>query len=380
MTARLDTLLVHAGALHPRPEGAVVTPIFRSANYEAGEEGAADEVRYVRYSNTPNHRVLGARLAAAEGGEAGLVTASGMAAISATLMSALSAGDHLLCQSGVYGGTTSLMLRHLPRWGIEVTFVDLDAPETWAAALRPRTRMFYAESVSNPHMRVGALDKVVSFCQAQGLTSVIDNTFLSPALFQPLPFGFDVVVHSATKLLNGHSDLSAGAIIADAARVEAARRTLNHLGGSLDPDACGMLERGLKTLTLRAQRQSASALTLAHRLRVHPKVRRVFTPGLPDDPGYDRASAWFRGAGPCLSVELRDLPTAMGLVGGVKVFTHAASLGGVESLIVRPARSTHAHFTPEERAALGVTDTLARLSVGVEDVEDLWDDLAAALG
>lgn len=380
MTARLDTLLVHAGALEPRSEGAVVTPIFRSANYEAGEEGAADEVRYVRYSNTPNHRVLGARLAAAEGGEAGLVTASGMAAISATLLSALSAGDHLLCQAGVYGGTTSLMLRHLPRWGIDVTFVDLSAPETWAEALRPTTRLFYVESVSNPHMRVGALDKVVSFCQAQGLTSVIDNTFLSPALFRPLPFGFDLVLHSATKLLNGHSDIAAGVIVADAARVEAARRTLNHLGGSLAPDACALLERGLKTLGLRAHRQSASALTLAHRLRVHPKVRQVYFPGLPDDPGHGRAAAWFQGAGPCLAVELRDLPTTMALVGGVKVFTHAASLGGVESLIVRPARSTHAHFSPEERAALGVTDTLARLSVGVEDVEDLWDDLAAALG
>jgi cystathionine beta-lyase/cystathionine gamma-synthase len=380
MNARIDTLLVHAGALDPRPEGAVVTPIFRSANYEAGEEGAADEVRYVRYSNTPNHRVLGARLAAAEGGEAGLVTASGMAAISATLLSALSAGDHLLCQAGVYGGTTSLLLRHLPRWGVEVSFVDLDAPETWAAALRPTTRLFYVESLSNPLLRVGALDEVVSFCQTRGLTSIIDNTFLSPALFRPLPFGFDVVLHSATKLLNGHSDIAAGAIISDAARVEAARRTLNHLGGSLDPDACALLERGLKTLGLRAHRQSASALTLAHRLRVHPKVRRVYSPGLPDDAGFARAAAWFQGVGPCLSLEVSDLPTAMALVKGVRIFTHAASLGGVESLIVRPARSTHAHFSADERSALGITDTLVRLSVGVEDVEDLWDDLAAALG
>lgn len=373
--ARLATTLVHAGAR--RVDGAVVTPVFRSANYLQEESAAYEGVRYQRLSNGPQHVALHEKLAAIEGAEAALSCASGMAAISTALLSLLSAGDHLLVQSNLYGGTATL-LRDLARWGIGHDVVDAARPETWAAALRPTTRVFYVESVSNPLLDVPDLPAVVSFCERHGLVSAIDNTFLSPVQLRPVALGYDLVLHSATKYLAGHSDLVAGVIAGRAELVDLARRQQAHLGGSLDPDAAFLLDRGLKTLHLRVPFQAASALRLATALSAHPAVARVRYPGLPGDPNHHRARL-FRGCGGMVTLELDSPARAEALLARTRLATHAASLGGVETLVVRPTRSSHLGLSEAERAALGLSDAMVRVSVGVEDPEDLIEDFTAAL-
>lgn len=375
----LDTLLLHAGTPAPRIEGAVVTPIFQSANFLQQEAERYAEVTYLRLGNTPNHQVLEARLAAVEGAEASLVCGSGMAAISATLLGLLSAGDHLLVQRNIYGGTATLLAHDLARLGIRSTAVDASRPETWAAAMAPRTRLFYVEGASNPLLEVAALPEVVAFAKARGLISVIDNTFLSPVNFRPLGVGFDLVLHSATKYLNGHSDVAAGVVSGAREHVGKARAALGHLGGHLDANACFLLERGLKTLGLRVRRQNETALRLAASLADSPAVAKVRYPGLPTHPGHAVARDLFSGFGGMLSFETIDEPTAERFLARVTLAIHAASLGGVESLVVRPSRSSHLGMSPAEREALGVTDRLVRVSVGVEDPDELVADLLAAL-
>lgn len=375
----IDTLAVHAGNLSPRIEGAVVTPIFQTANYEQPDVLEYRDVPYVRLSNTPNHRVLAARLAALEGTEAAVVAGSGMAAISATLLALLSAGDHFLIQRNVYGGTATLVAQDLPRFGIHSTAVDPARPETWATALQPSTRVFYVEALSNPLLEVPALDEVVAFAKANGLLTVIDNTFLSPVNWRPALAGFDVVLHSATKYLNGHSDVAAGAVAGRSEPIQRIVDLLGHLGGHLDPHACGLLERGLKTLGLRVRRQNESASYIAKALADHPAVTRVLYPGLPDHPGHTRAAATFEGFGGMLSFETRDEATAARFLQRVRLAVHAASLGGVETLVVQPGRSSHLGMPQAEREALGISDRLIRLSVGIEDPADILDDLTQAL-
>ena len=375
----LDTQVIHAGTPTPRPGGAVVFPIFQSANFEHADEATYEAVRYARLSNTPNHQMLADRLATIEGTESALVTASGMAAISATLLSTLSAGDHLLMQSTVYGGTHSLMTQDARRLGIETTFVDGSDPDTWAQAITPRTRAIYVESVSNPLMEVPALDVVPTFARRHGLTSIIDNTFLSPVNLRPAALGFDVVIHSATKYLNGHSDITAGVIAGSRLLVQQCHQALNHFGGSLDPHACFLLERGLRTLALRVGRQNQTALQIAQVLASHPSITRVRYPGLPSHPAHEIATRYLDGFGGMLSFETRTPAIAEQFLEAVEIPVHAASLGGVETLAVRPSRSTHLGMAPEEREALGITDSLVRLSVGIEDPHELQDDLLRAL-
>lgn len=376
----LDTQVIHAGTPEPRHAGAVVTPIFQSANFLQNDAVDYEGVVYMRLGNTPNHEVLEARMAAVEGAEASLVCSSGMSAISATLLGLLASGDHLLVQRNVYGGTAMLVDHDLPRLGIRSTRVDPTRPETWPAALEPSTRAFYVESASNPLLEVPDLEAVVAFCRENGLVSIIDNTFVSPVNYRPLEHGFDVVLHSATKYLNGHSDIAAGVVSAEAARLAPIRLALGHFGGHLDANACFLLERGLKTLGLRVRRQNETALRLARALADHPAVARVNYPGLPEHPGHDRAARLFAGFGGMLSFETRDLATAERFLERVRIAVHAASLGGVESLVVRPARSSHLGLSPEQREALGITDRLVRFSVGIEDPDELVEDCLAALG
>lgn len=370
--SKLPTLLVHAGAEHP--QGAVVGPIHRSANYLQDGAATYNGVRYLRLSNSPQQRALHAKLAAIEGAQAALSFASGMAAISTSLLALLSSGDHLLIQRNVYGGTNTF-LQDLARWGIQHTEVDATQPETWAESLRPTTRAFYVEGISNPLMEVPELAAVVSFCREQGLRSVIDNTFLSPQQYRPVEQGFDLVCHSATKYLAGHSDLVAGTVAGSAELVEQVLHLQSHLGGSLDPDACFLLDRGLKTLHLRVPYQAATALRLARFLDSHAGVTRVLYPGLQSDPNHARAQV-FTGHGGMLSFEARDPER---FLERVQIPLNAASLGGVESLVVRPARSSHLGMDPAERQRIGITDALVRVSVGVEDPEDLLADFAQAL-
>ncbi|MBC8067403.1 MAG: PLP-dependent transferase [Deltaproteobacteria bacterium] len=380
MPRRLDTDLVHAGDPHPRIGGAVVTPIFQSATYELGDEAGYHDIRYLRLSNSPTHMALHGKLAAIEGGEAALATASGMAAISTALLAVLRSGDHLIAQRSLYGGTHELITRDLSELGITTTFVDGDEPAQWAAALRPSTRAFYCETLTNPRLELADLVGIARFARTHGLVSLVDNTFASPVNFRPLAHGFDVVLHSATKYLNGHSDIVAGAVIGSAELVARIKRKLDHFGGALDPHACYLLQRGLKTLGVRVRAQNASALAIARMLSEHPQIAGVRYPGLPSHPQHDRARELLAGFGGMVAFEVEGGgDAAQRVLDALELAIDAPSLGGAESLITRPVKSSHAGMSAEQRAAIGITDGLVRLSVGLEDTADLIDDLRQAL-
>jgi cystathionine beta-lyase/cystathionine gamma-synthase len=378
---RVETKLIHAGELQPRPERAVSMPIYQSSTFEYA--GAADyhDVQYIRLNNTPNHAVLHAKLAALEQTERALVAGSGMAAISSTLLSLLATGDHVLAHDGLYGGTFDLLTKDLPRLGISCTFVDANRPETWASQVTPRTRVFYVETITNPLVEVVALDQVTRFAREHGLVSVIDNTLATPINFRPVEHGFDLVIHSATKYLNGHSDIVAGVVAGRAELVGGVKHKLDHLGGALDPHACFLLQRGLKTLAVRVRYQNQSALELATYLSRHARVAHVNYPGLERHASHTRARQWLAGSGGVMSFELvGGLPAVEQLFQRLEIPICAPSLGGPETLITRPATTSHAGLPADVRRRQGITDGLVRLSVGLESTQDLIDDFAAALG
>ncbi len=376
MPHAIDTQLVHAGEVHPRIEGAVRTPIFQSAMFEHDE----DPLRYIRYNNTPNQQVLNRKLAALEGAEAGLVTGSGMTAISAALLAVLSPGDHLLIQDGLYGGTYAFATDFLQELGIEHDFIDANDPTSWERKLRPETRAIYVESISNPLLGIADLESAVEFARGNRLVSLIDNTFATPVNYRAAEKGFDLSLHSATKYLNGHSDIVAGAIMGRADLVSGAEKKIRHLGGSLDPHACFLLDRGMHTMALRVRHQNASAAELARFLAGHPEVSHVNYPGLPDHPQRERAARLFGGFGAMISfVPAGGLTAARCLIESLQLLVYAPSLGGVESLVTRPAISSHSKLSPEERARIGISDELVRLSVGIEATRDLASDLTRAL-
>ncbi len=376
----LDTRAIHAGEPVPRIAGAVSAPIFQSATFEYSGESDYHDLRYIRLNNTPSHQLLHAKLADLEGAEAAVVAASGMAAISTALLSVLSAGDHALFQDCLYGGTHDLVTHDLPALGIECELVDGDDPSDWERKLRPTTRVLYLETISNPLLSVPDLRAAVEFAQEHGLVSMIDNTFASPMHFRPPEMGFDLSLHSATKYLNGHSDIVAGAVIGRGDLIEGVRRKLNHLGGSLDPHACFLLNRGIKTLGVRMRQHCASALALARFLEQHPAVERVCHPGLTSHPQFERVRKLFDGTGGMVSFELRSGAQAAGeLLERLELPISAPSLGGVESLVTLPATTSHAGMSCAERERMGVSDGLVRVSVGIEDTDDLIQDFRSAL-
>jgi cystathionine beta-lyase/cystathionine gamma-synthase len=380
MHEHIETKLIHAGEPEPRILGAVNVPIFQSAMFEYAGGGDYHDIRYIRLNNTPNHVALHRKLAALENAEAALVTASGMAAISTALLSVLSAGDHLLVQGSLYGGTHDFVTKDLPCFGISYDFVDGNDPASWRAKLRPNTRALYVETMSNPLLEIPDLEAVPRFCREHGLVSLIDNTFASPINFRPAEHGFDLSLHSATKYLNGHSDIVGGAVIGRADLVERVKRRLDHLGGSMDPHQCFLLHRGLKTLALRVRYQNESALKVAQFLAAHPRVAGVNYPGLPAHPQHQRACALFDGFGGMLSFEVEGgLEAAERFIHATKLPVVAPSLGGVETLITRPATTSHAGMAPEDRRRLGITDSLIRVSIGIEATEDLIEDFGRAL-
>jgi len=377
----IETKAVHAGEPEPRIEGAVSMPIFQTAMFEYDGEGAGyHDLRYIRLNNTPNHLSVQQKLAALENAEAALVTASGMAAISTTLLTLLASGDHLLAQSNLYGGTHDLITKDLPAMGISYDFIDGNDPESWPRKLRPTTRAIYVEAMSNPLLQVANLRAVVTFANAHGLVSIIDNTFASPYNFRPAEWGFDLSLHSGTKYLNGHSDIVAGAVIGRAGLVENIRQKLNHLGGALDPHACFLLQRGIATLAVRMKQHNESALRLARFLSRHPAVATVNYPGLESHPQYYLAREFFDGYGGMLSFELHEgLAAAKRFIARTQIPIKAPSLGGIHTLITRPATTSHAGISPEDRLKLGITDSLIRVSVGIESTEELIDDFEQAL-
>jgi cystathionine beta-lyase/cystathionine gamma-synthase len=378
---RIQTQVVHGGTPHPRIEGAVVTPIFQSAMFEYGAETSYDDLKYIRMNNTPNQVLLGQRLALLEGAQAGLVTGSGMAAISASLLSVCKAGDHMLAQSCLYGGTHSLLTEDFTALGIEVDFIDVRDPGSWQTKLRPRTRAVYVEAMSNPLLEVADHASIVRFANEHSLTSLIDNTFASPINFQAVAFGYDLSLHSCTKYLNGHSDIVAGCVMGSQESITKVIHKLNHLGGSLDPHACFLLERGIKTLALRVREQNHNTLALAQFLSQHPAVHKVNYPGLETHPDYSNARQWFQGFGGVLSFEpTGGVTAAERFINQVKLALRAPSLGGVETLVSRPAAASHLGVPRDERLRIGITDELVRIAVGIEAVEDLLEDVSQALG
>lgn len=375
----IETKLIHAGEPEPRIDGAVSIPIFQSATFEYGGQGSYHDLRYMRLNNTPNHIALHKKLAALENAEAALVTASGMAAISTALLAVLSAGDHLLVQAVLYGGTHSLITQNLPALGIDYDFID-DDPATWLAKLRPNTKAIYVEAMTNPLLEVINLKAVVDFARTHGLVSMIDNTFPSPYNFRPVELGFDLSLHSGTKYLNGHSDIVAGAVIGRADLVEQTIHKLNHFGGALDAHACFLLHRGIKTLAVRMKQHNQSALALARFLARHPGVARVNYPGLESHPNHHLAREFFDGFSGMLSFEPQGgVEAAERFMQRVRLPIVAPSLGGVESLVTRPATTSHVGQSPEERQRLGISDELIRVSVGIEATEDLIADFDQAL-
>lgn len=371
-----STRCIHAGTHRDTVTGGACSPVFTSTAYAF--PNPANENVYPRYFNTPNQEVINRKLAALEGGEAAVVFGSGMAAIATLLLAHLQPGDHAIFQSDLYGGTMQFVTRELQRLGIQLSW-GANAAE-FAASVRPETRLVYVESPSNPLLHCVDLEAIGRLGRSRGILTVVDNTFATPINQNPLALGIDVVVHSATKYLNGHSDLNAGVVVASAGIVQRAKASAVNFGGMLDAFACAQLERGLKTLAVRVQRHNENALALARFLEAHPAVARVNYPGLPAHPDRALAARQMRGFGGMLSFELHDAGRVDALLERLKLFLPALSLGGVESLICVPSRTSHRTLSPAERSRAGISDGLVRASVGIEDTADLIADFAQALG
>ncbi len=377
---RIDTKLIHAGEPRARFGGAVAMPVFQSSTFESQGESDYHDIRYIRLNNTPNHHCLHRKLAELENAQDALVTSSGMAAITTALLTVLSNGDHLLAHSSLYGGTHDFINKDLPGLGISADYIPLEDPQAWVAKLRGNTRAIYVETITNPLVQVADLEAVVEFARQHGLVTLIDNTFASPFNFRPAEWGFDISLHSCTKYLNGHTDIVAGAVIGNEDWVGRIRHKLNHLGGSLDPHACFLLQRGMKTLALRMRHQNRSAQAIAEFLEGQPSVRKVNYPGLAGHPHHQRARHLLDGCSGMLSFELAGgVEEVERFIEALALPVYAPSLGGVESLVTRPALTSHSGMSPEQRSQAGVSDNLIRVSVGIEAVEDLIEDFEQAL-
>jgi methionine-gamma-lyase len=381
------TNAVHAGEGNKHGVGVGVgTPIARTSTFTFSStaemklwaEGKSKAYIYTRYGN-PTLAIAEQKIAALEGAEAAVVTASGMAAISSALLGALKCGDELISTAQLYGGTYRLMRDVFGDLGIKVHHVGTDLAEI-EDLVNSRTRVLYVESPTNPTVRLVDVAKAAQFAKKHNLVSIIDNTFATPVLQQPIKLGYDIVVHSATKALAGHSDVIAGVAVGNKKWMERVQHMVIYLGGSMDPEAAFLLNRGIKTLGLRVSKQCENAMAVAKFLEKHPKVARVFYPGLPSHPDYKLAKRQMRGFGSMLAFDLKGgLPAARRVCDRVQLFLLAASLGGVESLVVLPIYTSHYNMTAEELARAGVSPGMVRVSIGIEDSEDLIADLQQAL-
>jgi len=381
------TLAIHAGEPKKHGVGAAVgTEICRTANFTFSStaemkrwaEGKSSAYIYTRYGN-PTLGVAEEKIAALEGAEAAVVTASGMAAISSALLGVLKQGDELISTAQLYGGTYRLMRDVFPDMGITVRHVEtsLEGIET---LVTPRTKVLYVETPTNPTLRLVNLEKAIAFARKHKLVSIIDNTFATPILQKPIAIGFDMVVHSATKYLGGHSDIIAGAAAGSHKWMDRVRHMVIYLGGSMDPGAAFLLIRGMKTMGVRVQQQCATAIAVAKFLENHPKVAHVHYPGLKSHADHALAKKQMKGFGSMLAFDLKGgLPAARKFCDRIQLFLLAASLGGVESLVVLPIYSSHYSMSADELAAAGVTPGTVRVSVGLEDADDLIADLKQAL-
>ena len=376
--ARFPTICIHAGQTPEPGTGAITTPIFQTSTYVQEELGKHKGYEYARTQN-PTRAALEGNLAAIEGGKAAFAFASGMAAIDA-ITTLLEAGDHVVVTDNTYGGTFRLFDKVLTRYKLEFSYVDTSQPDVIERAMRPNTKMLFVETPTNPVMRLTDLAKAAEIAHRHRARLVVDNTFASPVIQQPIAFGADLVVHSTTKYLNGHSDSIGGAVIAARDEdVEWLTFIQNAAGAILSPFDSFLVLRGTKTLNVRMAQHNANGLALAQFLAAHPKVAQVLYPGLPSHPQHELARRQMRGFGGMLSFDVGTFEAARRVCNRVRLMSLAESLGGVETLIGHPATMTHASVPAERRAAIGLTDSLVRISAGIEDVADLIDDLRQAL-
>jgi len=379
-THRFGTLAVHAGQAPDPSTGAIMTPIYQTSTYVQAAPGQHQGHEYARVTN-PTRTALEENLAALEGAACGIAFASGMAATDA-LVKALRPGDHIVASNDLYGGTYRLFRQIYGPFGITSSFVDLNDTDAVERVLRPETKLLWIETPTNPLIHVLDIRRLCELAHTRGVAVAVDNTFATPYLQQPLALGADLVVHSTTKYLGGHSDVIGGAVCTNRADWEEKLRfQIKSSGAVPGPMDCFLTLRGIKTLHLRMERHCANARRLADFLEDHPGVGHVNYPGLPEDPGHALARQQMRDFGGMISFTLADdtMEKALQVLSGTRVFSLAESLGGVESLIVHPATMTHASIPREERLTAGLSDTLIRLSVGIEDVDDLIEDLDQAL-
>ena len=374
-----STIAIHGGDPQGGEGAPVVPPIVQSATFFGGD-GKGGEVRYSRYGNNPNQLLLGRKLAELEDTEAGLVLASGMAATAMTLLALTRAGDHIVASTHLYGATKTFLADELPRRGVETTFIDPETGREWREALQDNTRLLFLEIPTNPTLRVFDPRPVGRLAKERGILLVTDATFASPVNMRSAALGVDVIIHSATKYLGGHSDVVAGAVAGPRDVVDEVARMMRLYGPAIDPHAAWLLDRGLRTLEIRVKRQNENALALARWLEGQPAVAKVIYPGLPSHPDHALATELLSGYGGMISIILEGGGAAAdAFVESLELALVAPSLGGVETLVSQPRYTSHVGLTPEQRAEGGIPDGFIRFSVGIEDVDDLMEDFGRAL-
>lgn len=375
-----STVAIHGDGPAHAPGTSVAPPIYQSSTFIRGIGPGDEDVLYTRYGNNPNQLRLAERLARLEGAEAAIFVASGMGATALAHIAVLRPGDHLLSSDWIYGGTRKLFTADFNQLGIEVTFVNPDKRRDWRSKLRKNTRAIFVETPTNPVMRVLDVAWLSVLTKEEGIPLLVDSTFASPMNFRPLEHGADVVIHSVTKYINGHSDVIAGAVAGTGVFIDEVRNHMRIWGQALDPHCAWLIERGMKTLAVRLDRQNRTGLEVAQWLEKQPRVRKVHYPGLASHPDHDLAKSSLNGFGGMVGLELSGGPRAAErCLKAFKLISHAPSLGGVESLVSEPRYTSHAAMTAEQRAAAGIPDGFLRLSVGLEDVDDIIADLARGL-
>ena len=379
MEPKKATLCVRPSSVADSQAKGLTTPIYTSTSFHfPGDDG---EVYYPRYFNLPTHDAVADKIRQLEHGDEALVLGSGMAAITSVLLGLLRKGDHAVFHSGIYGGSRSFVTQFLRKYGIDWTLVHSSDPDEFASHFRPNTRLVYLESPTNPLLQVLDVKAIANLARPEGIISVVDNTFATPICQNPLALGADIVVHSGTKYLNGHSDVNCGAIVASKELFPSVKQAAIHLGGTLDVRACYLLERGMKTLHIRVERQCTNAARIAEFLSQNRLVRRVYYPGLATHPGHDIARSQMSRFGGMLAFDLNlDSDAASECMSRLKIATMAVSLGGVETVVCFPKDTSHASMTPDERREIGIGDTLIRVSAGIEDVNDLISDFEQSMG
>ena len=371
-----DTQCVHSGTYSDPETKGISTPIFTSSSFEYLD---VPENVYPRYFNTPNQKALIDKLCALENSEDGLIFSSGMAAISTVLFSLLNRGDHIVLQRDIYGGTHHFATAEFDRFGINYSFVSNNVAEI-QKAVRENTRIIYIETPSNPLLLVTDIEAVAQFAKSKNILTVIDNTFATPINQNPLDLGIDIAIHSGTKYIGGHSDICCGAVAASETLIAKIKASAANLGGSLNAITCYLVERSLKTLGIRVEKQNRNALVVANYLQTNPLIKKVYYPGLEDHPGFAIARKQMRAFGGMLSFELdAQKVDPLQFLRNLSLVRPALSLGGVETIICAPVATSHAKLTDEQRAELGITESLLRLSVGIEDANDLIADIQQAL-